>query len=121
MRLLKPHSHTSERPGREARKNAKRSNGRKRRHFDKANQPSKTCRVPPVWRRGAAKRKALWQDKPPSKSYRVPSAWRGGETKKVELKDNIGEKIRKTNTKTLPRATIVAGGGETKGENHHER
>ena len=46
--------------------------------------------------------------------------WRGGETKKGELKENTGAKTRETNVKTLPQATIVAGGGETKGENQHE-
>ena len=37
MRLLITHSHTSERPGYETRKNAKKSNWRKRRHYNKAN------------------------------------------------------------------------------------
>ena len=59
-------------------------------------------------------KKALWQDKPPSKPSRVPSAWRGGESRKGELKENTGAKGRETNIKTLPQATIVAGGGETK-------
>ena len=44
----------------------------------------------------------------------------GGETKKGELKDNTGAKTRKTKVKTLPQATIVAGGGETRGENQHK-
>ena len=44
----------------------------------------------------------------------------GAETKKGELKENTGAKARETTVKTLPQATIVAGGGETKGENQHE-
>ena len=58
--------------------------------------------------------KALWQNKPPSKPSRAPSAWRGGETKKGELKENTGAKTRETNIKTLPQATIVAGGRDTR-------
>ena len=34
----------------------------------------------------------------------------GGETKKGELKENTGAKTRETKVKTLPQATIVAGG-----------
>ena len=37
-----------------------------------------------------------------------------------ELKDNTGAKTRKTKVKTLPQATIVAG-GETRGENQHKK
>ena len=44
----------------------------------------------------------------------------GGETKKDDLKENTGAKTRETKVKTLPQVTIVAGGGETKGENQHE-
>ena len=44
----------------------------------------------------------------------------GGETKKSELKENTGAKTRETKVKILPQAAIVAGGGETKGENQHE-
>ena len=45
-------------------------------------------------------------------------AWRGGEAYKGELKLNTGAKTRETKVKTLPQATIVSGGGETKGENN---
>ena len=63
----------------------------------------------------------LWQDQPPSKPSRVWSAWReGGETKKGELKENTGAKTREIKVRKLQLATIVAGGGETKGENQHE-
>ena len=84
MRLLNTHSHTSERPGYEARKNAKKSKCRKRSHDDKANHPSKTCRVPPVWRGGETK-KALWQDRPPRKDRGVDSM--GSDT----TLQNVGE------------------------------
>ena len=60
MRLLKTHSHTSERPGYEARKNAKKViEG----NVDTVRRQTsvKTCRVPRVWRGGETK-KALWQD-----------------------------------------------------------
>ena len=82
MRLLKTHSHTSERPGYQARKNAKKTNWRKRRRYNKANHPSKTCRVPPVWRGGRDERGAM--------AYRQRGE--GGETKKGELKENTGAK-----------------------------
>ena len=53
-----------------------------------------------------------------------PPAYRrrdgGGETKKDELMENTGAKTRKTKDKTLPQATIVAEGGETRGENQHK-
>ena len=38
----------------------------------------------------------------------------GGETKKGELKENTGAKTRETKVKTLPQATIVAGGARQK-------
>ena len=66
-------------------------------------------------------KKALWQDKPPSKPSRVPLAWRGRETKKGELKENTGAKTRETNIKTLPQATIVAGGRDKKAKTKHEK
>ena len=54
---------------------------KERRHYNKAKPSVKTCRVPPVWRRGETK-KALWQDQPPSKPSRVSSAWLGGRDKR---------------------------------------
>ena len=64
---------------------------------------------------GGAKRKRRYG----KTNYRQnPPAYRrrggGGETKKGELKDNTGAKTRKTKVKTLPQATIVAGGGRDK-------
>ena len=64
---------------------------------------------------GGETKKALWQDQPPSKPARVSSAWRGGgKTKKGELKENTGATTRETKVKTLPQATIVAGGRDKK-------
>ena len=124
MWLLKTHSHTSERRGYEARKNAKTNNRRKRRHYNKANHPSK----PAAYRQcggGDEAKKALWQDKPLSKTLsRTVSVAGGGETKKSELKENTGANTRGTKIKTLPqkpsRRLPSWPGGETKGENQHE-
>ena len=53
-----------------------------------------------------------------------PPAYRrrggGGETKKGELKENTGAKTRETKIKSLPQATIVAGGGETERRKQNE-
>ena len=110
MRLLKTHSYTSERPG-------YMKPGKTRRKFIEGNAVTvirqTTRQKPPAYRQrggGGETKKVLWQDKPPSKTSRVPSAWRGGETKKGELKENTGAKTRETKVKTLPQATIVAGG-----------
>ena len=63
-----------------------------------------------MWRGGRDEKKTLWQDQTPSN----PPAYRrrggGSETKKGEFKENTGAKTRKTKVKTLPQATIVAGG-----------
>ena len=83
MRLLKTHSRTSERLGYEARKNAKKSNWRKRRHYTKANHRQKS---PAYHQRGG-----------------------GGETKKGELKENTGAK--KGNQSQNPPAGYHRGGG----------
>ena len=75
MRLLKTHSHTSERPGYEARKNAKKvieGNVDTIRQTIRQNLP-RTASVA-----GGRDDKALWQNQPPSKPARVSSAQRGG-------------------------------------------
>ena len=62
MRLLKTHSHTSERPGYEAKENAKKVI-EENADTKKANYPSK----PAAYRRcggGCETKKALWQDLP---------------------------------------------------------
>ena len=64
MRLLKPHSHTSNRPGYEARKTPKKKL-KETQTLEEGKPSVKTCRVPQVWRGGETK-KALWQDQPPS-------------------------------------------------------
>ena len=72
MRLLKTHSHTPNglamEPGAHEEKQLK----EKRRPYNKANHPSKTCRVPPVWRGGGRKG---------SRTCRIPPVWRGGAKK----------------------------------------
>ena len=54
-----------------------------------------------------------------------PSAYRrrggGRETKLGELKENTGAKTRETKVKTLPQATIVAGGARQKAETNTKR
>ena len=56
-------------------------------------------------------KKGLLQHQPPSKIIpRIVGVAGGGETKKDELKENTGAKTRETKVKTLPQATIVAGG-----------
>ena len=119
MRLLTTHSHTSERPGYEARKNAKKviegNADTIRRQTIRQNLP-RTASVA----RGRDD-KAPWQDQPPSKPSRVSSAWRGGETNKGELNENTGAKTRKTKVKTLPQATMVAGGARQEAKTNTKR
>ena len=119
MRLLKTHSHTSERPGYEARKNAKKviqgNADTIRRQTIRQNLP-RTASVAGVRdEKGAMARPTTVKTHP-----RIVGVAGGGETKKGELKENTGAKTRKTKVKTLPQATIVAGAGETKGETQHE-
>ena len=84
MRLLKTHSHTSERLGYKARKTRRKAIEGKRRRYDKANQRQ----TPPVDRqRGGGRRE-----------------------EGSRLKENAGAVIRETNIKTLPRTASVAGG-----------
>ena len=71
---------------------------------------------------GGETHKALCQEKPPSKPSRVPSAWRGGgKTNKGELKENAGAKTREAKVKTLPQATIVAGGARQEAKTNTKR
>ena len=109
MRLLRTHSHTSERPGYEARKNAKKVIGGNadtiRRQTIRQNLP-RTVSVAAGARRKRRYGKTNHRQNPPA--YRRRGG--GGETKKGELKENTGAKPRKTKVKTLPQATIVAGG-----------
>ena len=118
MRLLKTHSHTSEWPGYEARKNAKEvieGNAETiRRQTIRQNLPRTASVAGGARRQGAMARPTTVI----SPAYRRRGG--GGETKKDDLKENTGAKTRETKVKTLPQVTIVAGGGETKGENQHE-
>ena len=125
MWLLKTHSHTSEcpgyearRPGYEARKNAKKVVERNVdtiiRQTTRQNLPC-TASVAVGARRKRRYGKTNHRQILPT--YRQRG---GGETKRTELKENTGVKTRETKVKTLPQATIVAGGGETNGENQHE-
>ena len=110
MRLLKTHSHTSERPVYKARENAKKSICRKRRHYNKANHSSKTCPVPPVWRGGRDEKDDMAKQTIVKTLPRTVSVAGGGEMKKREVKENTGANTRETKVMTLPQATIVAGG-----------
>ena len=44
----------------------------------------------------------------------------GGRDEERRIEVEHRRKTRETKVRTLPQATIVAGGGETKGENQHE-
>ena len=120
MRLLKPHSHTSNRPGYEARKTPKKKL-KETQTLEEGKPSVKTCRVPPVWRGGTRRKRRYGK----TNHRQNPPAYRrrggGGETKKGELKENTGAKTRKTKVKTLPQATIVARRGETKKNNVHHK
>ena len=84
MRLLETQPHPSERPGFEARKNAKKViEG-----IEDTIRRQSTVKTLPC----------------------VVNVAGGGETKKSELKENTGAKTRETKVKTLPQATIVAVG-----------
>ena len=109
MRLLKTHSHTSERPGYEGMKNAKKviegNADTIRRQTIRQNLP-RTASMAGGTRRKRRYGKTNHRQNPPA--YRRRGG--GGETKKGELKENTGAETRKTKVKTPPQATIVAGG-----------
>ena len=109
MRLLKTHFHTSERPGYEARRNAKKSN-KETQTLQEGEPPVKTCRVPPVWRGGRGEKGAMARQTTAKTLPRTVSVAGGGEMKKREVKENTGANTRETKVMTLPQATIVAGG-----------
>ena len=116
MRLLKTHSHTSERPGYEARKNEViEGNADTIRQTTHQSLP-RTANVAGGARRKRRYGKTNHRQNPPA--YRQRGG--GGDTKKGKLKENTGAKTRKTKVRTLLRIVSVAGGGETKGENQHE-
>ena len=117
MRLLKTHSHTSERPGYEARKNAKKVIERNadtiRRQTTRQNLPRTASVAGGRDEKGVMARQTTIKTLP-----RTVSVAGGGETKKSELKENTGAKTRETKVKTLSQATIVAGGARQKAKQH---
>ena len=113
MRLLKTHSHTSERPGYEARKNAKKviegNADTIRRQSIRQNLPRTANVAGGRDGEGAMARPTTVKTLP-----RIVGVAGGGETKKDEWKENTGAKTRETKVKTLPQAIIVAGGARQK-------
>ena len=112
MRLLKTHSHNSERLGYEARKNAQKSD---RRNADTIiRQPTvKTLPRTASVAGGRDEKGAMIRRTTVKTLPRTASVAGGGKTKEGELKENTGAKKRATNIKTLPQAAIVAGGRDT--------
>jgi len=114
MRLLKTHSHTSERPGYEARKNAKKviegNADTIRRQTIRQNLP----------RTASMAKKALWQDQPPSKPSRVSSAWRGGRDEERRIEGQHRREDKENQSQNPPAGYHRGGGGETRGENQHK-
>ena len=100
MRLLKNHSHTSERPGYEARKNAKKviegNADTIRRQTIRQNLPRTASVAGGRDEKGAMARQTTVKTLP-----RTVSVAGGGETKKSELKENTGAKTRETKVKRL--------------------
>ena len=107
------HSHISERPGYAAWKNAKKviegNADTIRRQTTRQNLPRTASVVGGTRRKGRYGKTNHLQNPP---AYRRRDG--GGETKKGELKENTGAKTRETKVKTLPQATIVAGGARQK-------
>ena len=108
MRLLKTHSHTSERPGYEGRENAKKvidgSADTIRKQTIRQNLP-RTASVA-----GGRDEKGDTATPTTVKALpRIVGVAGGGETNKGELEENTGAKTGEIKVKTLPQATIVAG------------
>ena len=118
MRLLKTHSHTSERPGYEARKNAKKviegNADTIRRQTIRQNLPRTASVV------GGETKKSLWQDQPPSKPSRASSAWRGGARRIRRIEVEHRREVKGNQSLNPPAGYHRGGGGGTKGENQHE-
>ena len=94
MRLLKTRSHTSNglamEPGKREEKQLKKET---QALYNKANHPSKTCRVPPVWRGGGG-RKGYTANKPQKRHY--------GKQTFVERKGNTGANTREKSRQKPP-------------------
>ena len=101
----------------EARKNAKKvievNADTIRRQTIRQNLP-RTASVAGGSRRKRRYSKTNHRQNPPA--YRRRGGW--GETKKGEMKENTGAKTRETEVKTLPQATIVAGGARQKAKSN---
>ena len=113
MRLLKTHSHTSERPGYEARKNAKKviegNADTLRRQTIRQNLP----RIASVAGGGETK-KALWQDQPPPKPSRVLSAWRWGRDEERRAEGEHRREHKGNQSQNPPAGYHRGGGGRDK-------
>ena len=120
MRLLKTHSHTSERPGYEARKMRRKVIEGSAGTIIKQTTVKNLPRTASVAGGGQRKKGAVIRQTTVKKTPANRHRGGGAETKKGELKENTGAKTRETKVRTVPQATIVAGMGETKSENHHE-
>ena len=118
MRLFKTRSHTSERLGYEARKNAKKCNWRKRRRYNKSNH----CRKPPAYRqRGGGARRKRRYDKTNHRQKRPAYRQRGGEgarRRKANWRRTQALRQRKPASKPSRRPPPWRG-LRRKGENQH--
>ena len=103
MRLLKTHSHTFNRLAMEPRTRKEKQLKETQTLQQGKSHPSKTCRVPPVWRGGGRKG---------SRTCRMPPVWRGGARKA----------LRQTNHRkgTMARRALVDMEGNT-GANTREK
>ena len=112
MRLLKTHSHTSEWPGYEASKNAKKVIEGIADTIRRQTIQQKLPRTASVAGGGRTK-KVLWQDQPPSKPSRVSSAWRGRRDEEGRI-EGQHRREDKENQSQNPPAGYHRGGGEDK-------
>ena len=119
MRLLKTHSHTSERPGYEARKNAKnaiKGNADTIRRQTTCQNLPRTASVARGARRKGRYGETNHRQNPPA--YRQRG---GGEARRRKANGMRTQARRQGKPKSKPsRGYHRGGGGETKGENQHE-
>ena len=120
MRLLKNHSHTSERLPMKPEKTRRKEIEGTADTIIRQTTRQKPAAYRQCGGRGETK-EVLWQDKPPSKPPAYRQRGGGGETKKGELKENTGAKTRETKVKTFPQTTIVAGGARQKAKTNTKR
>ena len=117
MRLLKTHSHTYERLGYEARKNAKKINRRKRQALYQGKPPPKTSREPPAWRAGRDEErhydKANHRQKPAADRQRG-----GGGARRRKAIEGKRRRYDKENQRQNPPAGRQRDWGEMKSPGH---